>query len=191
MFSVCVFCGSAAGQSVPASPPGPNPWLPVAVATGRLLASQGWRLVYGGGKTGLMGALANACLAAGGEVMGIMPTQLVQRERAHSGLQQLEVVSDLATRKARMIAESDCFLTLPGGLGTLDELFEVLTWQQLNLHQKPSVILNAEGLYTPLKNLFKAQQEAGFIHSPATLYWVQDAESLQARLQQLAEHKHV
>lgn len=160
-FSVCVFCGAA---------PGRDPvWTQVAQETGAMLAAQGWTLVYGGGNTGLMGALADGALQAGGRVHGIMPEGLVQRERAHRGLSELEVVPDLALRKERMLTIADAFVALPGGLGTLDEVFEVLTWYQLDLHQKPSFLLNFEGFYSALLTLLQRQEEAGFLHKALPL----------------------
>lgn len=154
--NLCVFCGAAAGKD-------PS-WAALAAETGRLLAEAGHTIVYGGGNTGLMGEVAQAALRAGGEVIGIMPTLLVERERALTSVTRLETVPDMATRKARMIALSDGFLSLPGGLGTLDELFEVLTWYQLNLHAKPSWILNPNGFYDPLLAQLERMSAAGFLH---------------------------
>ena len=117
---------------------------------GRFLAESGRRLVYGGGRTGLMGALAEGALGAGGEVVGIMPKHLVDHEVAHTGLTELRVVASMHERKAMLADMSDGFLAMPGGLGTLEELFEIWTWGQLGLHRKPYGILNVQGYFTPL-----------------------------------------
>ena len=127
--SICVFCGARPGHD-PAH-------AAAAVTLGRTLAEQGIRLVYGGGAVGLMGIVADAALAAGGEVIGIIPQSLEHSEIGHSGLTRLEVVDGMHARKARMAELSDAFIALPGGLGTLEELFEVWTWGQLGYHQKP------------------------------------------------------
>lgn len=155
MFSVCVYCGAA--NVAP-------PYFELAEATGRAIAEQGWRLVYGGGNTGLMGAVAQGALAAGGEVIGIMPTFLVAQERAHQGLTRLEVVQDMAERKARFFALSDAFVTLPGGMGTLDELFESITAYQLRLHEGISYVLNPNGFYNGLQQQMEHMYQQGFIH---------------------------
>ena len=140
--AVCVFCGAK---------PGNDPkYLRIATATGAQLAQRGFALVFGGGNVGLMGAVAAGALAAGGEVIGIIPQKLVDRELAHRGLSQLHIVADMATRKTLMIQTSDAFLSLPGGLGTLDELFEVLTLRQVGYHDKPSALLNVDGYYSKL-----------------------------------------
>lgn len=173
--SLCIFCGAA---------PGHDPkWTTQAHDTAALLAQAGYTLVYGGGNTGLMGAVAEGALSVGGKIIGIMPETLVQRERAHRGLTELEVVSDMAVRKERMIALSDAFISLPGGLGTLDELFEVLTWYQIGLHQKPSFLLNQDGFYDPLLSMMQQQDQAGFLHGPLPLA---TADSPQALLELIA-----
>jgi uncharacterized protein (TIGR00730 family) len=141
-FSVCVFCGAR---------PGSDPrFLEIARRAGALLAACGATVVYGGGSVGMMGALADAALAEGGEVLGVIPAVLMNREVGHRGLTQLEVVADMQVRKQRMIALSDAFLTLPGGLGTLDELFEVLTLRQLGEHAKPIVAVSDAGYFDAL-----------------------------------------
>jgi uncharacterized protein (TIGR00730 family) len=140
--AVCVFCGAK---------PGNDPkFLRIATDTGTQLAQRGFALVFGGGNVGLMGAVAAGALAAGGEVIGIIPQKLVDRELAHRGVSQLHIVADMATRKALMIQSSDAFLSLPGGLGTLDELFEVLTLRQVGYHDKPSALLNVDGYFCKL-----------------------------------------
>jgi uncharacterized protein (TIGR00730 family) len=139
--TVCVFCASS---------PGANPiHAESAREFGTLLAQSGRRLVYGGGNTGLMGALADAALAAGGEVIGVMPRHLVDHEVAHRGLTRLEVVGSMHERKQRLADLADGFVGLPGGLGTLEEFTEIWTWGQLGLHHKPYGLLNVAGYYSP------------------------------------------
>jgi len=154
--SVCVFCGSSQRAA--------RKYLDAAAAMGRFLARQGCRIVYGGGRTGLMGALADAALAAGGEVIGILPEHFYSPELVHTGLTRLEVVPDMHTRKARMHALADAFIALPGGLGTWEELFETLTWAQIGLHSKPVGLLNAYGFYTPLLRFLRQAREEGFLY---------------------------
>lgn len=140
--SVCVFCGAS---------PGASPvYQEAAVALGRHLAERGLTLVYGGGAVGLMGTVADAALAAGGEVIGIIPQSLQEAEIGHKGLTRLEVVDGMHARKARMAELADAFIALPGGLGTLEELFEVWTWGQLGYHAKPLGLLEVNGFYDPL-----------------------------------------
>ncbi len=155
-FSVCVFCGAASGRD--------TIYAEAAAEIGTLIAKAGWRLVYGGGNTGLMGEVAQAALRAGGEVIGIMPELLVERERALMSVTRLETVPDMAVRKERMIELSDAFIVLPGGLGTLDELFEVMTWYQLGLQQQLSWILNLQGFYDPLLEQLETMRHSGFVH---------------------------
>ena len=139
---VCVFCGSS---------PGARPaYLEAAREVGTLLARRGIELVYGGGRFGLMGATADAALSAGGSVIGIIPLSLAQKEVAHQGLTELRIVRSMHERKAQMSDLSDCFLALPGGFGTLEEFFEVLTWAQIGIHGKPCGLLNVNGYYDPL-----------------------------------------
>jgi len=126
----------------------------LAQQLGGLLADRGLTLVYGGGRVGLMGALADAMLRKGGEVIGVIPQALATKEVAHFGLTDLRVVSSMHERKALMADLSDAFVALPGGLGTLEEFFEVLTWAQLGMHQKPCGLINAEGYFDPLIELF-------------------------------------
>ena len=130
---------------------------------GRFLAESGRRLVFGGGRTGLMGALAEGALAAGGEVIGIMPRHLVDREVAHTGLTELLVVESMHERKSRLADLSDGFLAMPGGLGTLEELFEVWTWGQLGLHRKPYGLLEVGGFFGPLLGFIDHAVREGFI----------------------------
>lgn len=157
MHRICVFAGSRAGT---------NPSFSAAAAElGRTLASARVPIVYGGGASGLMGALADSALAAGGEVVGVIPQALVDRELAHPGLSELIVVPDMHTRKATMAKMASGFIALPGGLGTLEELFEVLTWSQLGLHRKPVAIVDASAFYRTLFDLIQAMTEYGFLTS--------------------------
>jgi uncharacterized protein (TIGR00730 family) len=142
LHSLCVFCGS--------SPEVEDVFFTAAREVGRLLASQGRRLVYGGGRIGLMGALADAAAAAGGEVIGVIPRSLLEKEVGHQGLSRLHVVASMHERKAMMAELSDGFIALPGGIGTLEEFFEIWTWAQLGLHHKPFGLLNVAGFFDPL-----------------------------------------
>lgn len=142
MQRICVFCGSS---------PGLDPaFAEAARALGRALAREALGLVYGGGNIGLMGLLADAALAGGGEVIGVIPQALVDKELAHRGVTQLRVVRSMHERKALMAELADAFVALPGGYGTLEELCEIVTWAQLGLHHKPCGLLNAQGFYDPL-----------------------------------------
>lgn len=155
--AVCVYCGSS---------PGADPrFAVVAEELGRLLVEQGLRLVYGGGHVGLMGRLADAVLATGGEVHGVITAALRDREVAHGGLTTLDVVDTMHERKARMSDLADGFLMLPGGFGTLDEFFEAVTWTQLGIHSKPCAVLDVNGYFTPLVDFVDAATEKGFIRS--------------------------
>ncbi|MDD3353743.1 TIGR00730 family Rossman fold protein [Zoogloea sp.] len=155
MKRVCVFCGSR---------PGVRPiYREAAEALGRLLAERGIELVYGGGNVGLMGAVADACLAAGGRVVGVIPRALMEWEVGHEGLTRLEVVDSMHTRKARMAELAEGFIALPGGLGTFEELFEILTWAQLGFHHKPVGLLNVEGYYQPLIQMMDRGVSDGFM----------------------------
>lgn len=140
--SLCLFCGASAGA---------NPaYLDAAASFGTTLAHRKIRLIYGGGSVGLMGVAADACLAAGGEVVGVIPRMLMEKEVGHAGVTQMHVVETMHERKALMTELSDGFIALPGGYGTLDELFESLTWQQLGYHTKPIGLLNANGFFDGL-----------------------------------------
>ena len=154
MKSVCVYCGSSFGTD-PA-------YLQATQALARTLVANGLRVVYGGAAVGLMGALADATLEAGGEVVGVMPQQLVDREIAHRGLTELHVVATMHERKALMAQLSDAFVALPGGIGTLEELIEVFTWSQLGLHAKPLGVLNTAGYYNKLGAFLDHGVEQGF-----------------------------
>ncbi len=143
--SLCVYCGS--------SDRGPAAHRDAARAFGREMAERGIRLVYGGGRVGVMGTLADAVLDGGGAVTGIIPDFLMRHEVGHAGVTQLEVVATMHERKARMAELSDGFVVLPGGLGTLDELFEIVTWKQLGLHTKPIVVVNSAGYWDALRTM--------------------------------------
>ena len=155
MHRVCVFCGASSGRK-PA-------YADAARAFGATLAARGLGLVYGGGRVGLMGAVADGALEAGGEAFGVIPQDLVDRELAHGGLSELHVVGSLHERKALMAELSDAFVALPGGLGTLDELMEQLTWSQLGLHAKPVGLLDVEEYWRPLVALARQATEEGFV----------------------------
>jgi hypothetical protein len=160
MKRICVFCGANAGHD-------PR-YRAEAETLGRLLAARGIELVYGGGNVGLMGAVADACLAAGGTVIGVIPEALMGKEFAgrpvdHRTLTRLEVVDSMHTRKARMAELADGFMALPGGFGTFEEFCEILTWGQLGFHVKPMGLLNVNGFYDPLLALFDHAVAEGFL----------------------------
>jgi uncharacterized protein (TIGR00730 family) len=152
---LCVFCGASAGHA-PA-------YVDVARTLGQLLARRGIELVYGGGNVGLMGALASACLDASGRVTGVIPQMLVDREIAHTGVTELRVVASMHERKFVMAELADAFLTLPGGFGTWEECFEILTWSQLGIVRKPCALLNVQGYYDPLLEMADRAVAAGFV----------------------------
>ncbi|HEX3651782.1 MAG TPA: TIGR00730 family Rossman fold protein [Rhizomicrobium sp.] len=153
--TVCMFCGSS---------PGTDPaYLEVARVFGELIGEKGWRLVYGGGATGLMGEAARAALAAGAEVIGVRPTPLDHLERPQGGIAMIHT-PDLFERKQRMIAMSDAFVILAGGLGTLDEFFEVVTTAQLGMHEKPILLVNTNNYFAPLFALLQHCGTQGFIY---------------------------
>lgn len=155
MRRLCVFCGSSTGKRAS--------FRVAAEELGRFLALKKIGLVFGGGKVGLMGALADAALAAGGEVIGVIPEHLMAREVGHMGLTDMRVVGSMHERKALMADLSDAFVALPGGYGTFEEFCEVLTWSQLGLHQKPCGLLNVEGYYSPLLQMFDQAVEERFL----------------------------
>jgi uncharacterized protein (TIGR00730 family) len=150
-----VFCGSSAGSG--------EGYLAAAAQLGGLLAARGFGLVYGGAKVGSMGALADAVLAAGGEAIGVIPTQLVASEVAHTGVTELHEVSGMHERKARMAALADAFVALPGGIGTMEELFEVWTWRALRLHDKPIGLLDVGGYFGQLARFVDHMEHEGFL----------------------------
>ncbi len=155
MDRVCVFCGASGGRR--------SAYLEAARAFGAEIARRRLGLVYGGGRVGLMGALADGALAAGGEVLGVIPQELVDRELAHSGVGELHVVGSLHERKALMSELAGAFVALPGGFGTLDELMEQLTWSQLGLHAKPVGLLDVADYWRPLIALARHMVEEGFV----------------------------
>ncbi|MBI3637534.1 MAG: TIGR00730 family Rossman fold protein [Candidatus Rokubacteria bacterium] len=155
MKRVCVFCGSAAGAR-PA-------YAAAAADLGDALAARGIGLVYGGGSVGLMGALADAALARGGEVIGVIPGPLARRERAHAGLHEMHVVDSMHARKAKMASLVDGFVALPGGLGTFEETLEILTWSQLGIHRKPVGLLNVAGYWDGLLRMLTHAVREGFV----------------------------
>lgn len=154
---ICVFCGSSMGRG--------TVYREAAQATGRAIAQRGFGLVYGGGKVGLMGVVADAVLAAGGEAIGVIPQFLDAKEIAHKDLTELHVVGSMHERKAQMEELADGFIALPGGYGTFEEFCEILTWAQLGLHQKPQGLLNVEGYYDPLLKLFDQAVTEQFLKS--------------------------
>jgi uncharacterized protein (TIGR00730 family) len=154
--SVVVFCGSKTGQ---------NPlFMKHAAELGKLIALLNLRMVYGGGKAGLMGAIANAVLANGGKVMGVIPKILTEWEHQHEGLTELFVVPDMHTRKKMMYEMCDAAIVMAGGFGTLDELFEMLTWNQLKIHDKKIYVLNTEGFYNHLRMHLQHLNKEGFLY---------------------------
>ena len=154
-FSLCVFCCASAGARLE--------YAAAARATGTEIGRRGWTLVYGGGRIGLMGVLAEAALAAGAQVIGVMPRFLYDLEVAHGDLSSLELVASFADRKQRMGDLSDAFLSLPGGVGTLDELFEAWSWTQARLQRKPSGLFNVNGYYDSLVAFIDHSVQEGFI----------------------------
>ena len=177
MKSLCVYCGSNSGS---------NPaYAEAAIALGERLARDGIRLVYGGGNIGLMGTVADAVLAAGGEVTGVIPKQLVDMEVAHLGLSELEVVGSMHERKSRMFDLADGFVALPGGFGTLEEIIEMLTWRQLGIGNKPCAILDVEGYWSPLIAMMDRMVEDRFLHpgQRADLWTGRDIDDMLAWMQ--------
>ncbi len=174
--SVCVYCGSRFGAS--------KSFESAATALGRGLAAQGLRLVYGAGDVGLMGTVARAAMEAGGEVFGIIPEHLVKREVAKSDLTTYIVTETMHERKKVMLYNADAVVVLPGGMGSLDELFEAITWRQLGLHDKPIFILNIDGFWEPLRTLIDhvIEQEFAGEDIRETLIWVDTVEDVLTRL---------
>ena len=157
---VCVFCGSSKGDD------------PIhaeaAQALGQAMARQGLGLVYGAGNIGLMGVVADAVLGAGGRAVGVIPKKLVDRELAHEGLTELLVVDTMHKRKAKMHELSDAFISLPGGIGTMEEFFEAVTWRQLDYHAKPIALLNVNGFYDGIEQFFETMLSTGFLRPKHT-----------------------
>ena len=182
MSRICVYCGSSFGAS-PA-------YAAVAAAFGAACAARGLTIVYGGGRVGLMGALADSALAAGGQVIGVIPTAMIEEERAHRQLTELIAVKTMHERKHRMAELSDSFVALPGGIGTLEEVTEIFTWLQLGLHLKPVGVLNALGFYDSLLALLAHMRAEGFLTAAhhAMLSVASDPDSL---LDLVAAARHV
>jgi uncharacterized protein (TIGR00730 family) len=152
---LCVYCGSRAGNR-PA-------YAEAAASLGRSMGQRGWQLVYGGGQVGLMGIVADAALAAGATAIGVIPDSLMRREVGHAGLTELHVVPNMHLRKQAMAERADAFIALPGGLGTLEELYEVWTWQHLGYHAKPMGLLNTAGYYDAMLGFMDHAEAEGFI----------------------------
>ena len=180
MKRICVFCGSAVGHR-PAHADS-------ARRLAALLVSRGLELVFGAGHIGLMGVLADAVLAGKGRVVGVIPQALVDRELAHHNLSELHVVETMHQRKALMADLSDAFVALPGGYGTLDELFEILTWAQLGIHRKPVGLLNVEGFFDPLLSWIRHASDEGFL-KPKHLDLLNVASTPEGLLDVLARHE--
>lgn len=176
-FSLCVYCGSRAGLD--------DHHAAAAQAVGRAVGERGWRLVYGGGSVGLMGIAADAALAAGAQVVGVIPRSLVAREVEHRGLTELIVVESMHQRKQAMAERADAFVALPGGIGTLEELFEVWTWRQLGYHDQPIGLLNTAGYYDPLLAFMRRSVDAGFVSAETVAMVEVDTDPL-ALLERLA-----
>ena len=153
--SLCVYCGSRDGLD-PAH-------LAAAREVGRQIGQRGWRLVYGGGSTGLMGAVADASLAANAHVIGVIPHRLIQKELGHGGVSELQVVDSMHERKHKMAMQSDAFIALPGGIGTMEEIFEVWTWRQLGYHRKAVGLLSVAGYYDELLRFIDRSRDSGFL----------------------------
>lgn len=161
--SVCVFCG--ASNNVP------KKFLDIGATFGQMLASRGIRLIYGGGDCGVMGAVANGTMTNKGQVTGVFPVSLRNIENEHQGLTEIIIVSTMHERKMGMFERSDAFIVFPGGFGTLDEMFEILTWKQLALHDKPVIIFNYQGYWDPLIALMKNIIEVGFAKPVNATYY--------------------
>lgn len=152
---ICVYCGASLGN---------NPaFARAAKELGHLLAEQNIELVYGGGKVGLMGVLADAVLEKGGQVTGIIPQKLLDQEQGHTGIQDLRIVNDMHERKAAMATLADAFIALPGGFGTLEELFEVMTWSQIGYHQKPIAVVDVDGYYGHIQAFINHAIRSGLV----------------------------
>ena len=168
---LCVFCGSNSGTN--------SVYRDAAVAMGRLLAERGIELVYGGGNVGLMGVLADAVLQANGRVIGVIPESLMAKEVGHLGLTDLRIVQSMHERKALMADLSDGFIAMPGGFGTFEEFCEVVTWSQLGIHSKPCGLLNVNGYYDPLLELFDHAVREGFLRKENRRLVLEDRDSEQ------------
>ncbi len=153
---LCVYCGASERCD--------QLFRQTAIDLGSQIAQHGFGVVYGGGRLGLMGLVANSALNAGGKVIGFIPEHLDSREGAHDGLTELHIVDSMHTRKMNMATQADMFVVLPGGFGTLDELFEIITWRQLKLHEKPIIVINMNGYWDPLKSIINNVVDEHFAH---------------------------
>lgn len=163
--SLCVFCASSSNID--------QKYKDLAAAVGQVAGENGLRVVYGGAQGGLMGIMADSAMAAGAEVIGVMPEILSGQERAHKGLSTLHITKDMHERQQKMAELADMFLVLPGGMGTLAEFFEILTWKAIGIHQKPIMVLNEDGFWDHLREMLAHCQNQGFLHhDPATLFMV-------------------
>jgi uncharacterized protein (TIGR00730 family) len=180
LHSICVFCGSSSGRR--------PEYAAAARQLGTLLAKQGMRLVYGGGNVGLMGVIADAALAADGQVVGVIPAHLMAKELGHLGLSELKIVDSMHERKALMADLSDAFIALPGGIGTLEELLEILTWGQLGLHAKPCGLLDVGGYYAPLRQMLATAAAEGFLRPEHERLLVCSSDPVEL-LERLAQHR--
>ena len=180
MKRICVFCGSNKGAK-PA-------YIEAAKSLGKVLVKKNIGLIYGGGKVGLMGVIADEVLASGGEVIGVIPQSLVNREVAHQNVTQMHIVNSMHERKALMADLSDGFMALPGGMGTFDEFCEILTWAQLGIHQKPCGILNIENYFTPLLAMFDHAMREGFLRDTHRALVIEATEP-ETLLDLLAKHQ--
>jgi uncharacterized protein (TIGR00730 family) len=178
--SVCVFCGSSHGFA--------PEYGEKAKELGRAIAARGWTLVYGGGNVGLMGVVADAVIAAGGKVIGVIPEALLARELGHHGVTELRVVNTMHERKAMMADLADAFIAMPGGIGTFEEFFEVLTWAQLGIHHKPCGLLDTRGYYQPVMDLLTNAVTEGFLRAEHQ-QMVLKAEGVEELLAQMEAHK--
>lgn len=158
---IAIFCGASSGHAAH--------WKALAAEVGRTLALNKFGIVYGGGHVGLMGVVADAAMKAGGEVIGVIPRFMEKSELAHQGVTELILVDTMHQRKQRMHELSDAVIALPGGFGTMDELFELLTWRQIGLHRQPIGLLNAHGFYDPLLDQVRMMRREGFLHGETEL----------------------
>lgn len=179
MRSICVFCGASAGRDAR--------YAAAASSFGRLLAEENIELVWGGGHVGLMGVVADGVLGAGGRVFGVIPTFMAERELAHPQASEMIVVDSMHARKAAMADRADGFVALPGGFGTLDELFEIVTWAQLHIHSKPVGLLNVNGFFDPLVTMVRHMSAEGFV-KPEHVKLLHVAETPAQLLQSMRAH---
>jgi uncharacterized protein (TIGR00730 family) len=181
MKSICIYCGCS-DKITPS-------YLEAAYQMGRVVAENGLVIVYGGGKTGAMGAVADGALEAGGQVIGVITEQFNTTQLAHMGLYRLEVSGNMHLRKARMAELADGFIALPGGFGTLEELFEIITWAQIGLHRKPIGLLNTNGYFEHLLDMIEHAYAEGFIYSEHRCLFTH-ADDPQTMLESLLHHRH-